>query len=265
MRKNALVLGHRLFALGWMGLGLTHLIVGDFVAGRAPGWPTGWPGQLAVAYLTGAAFIVAGAAIFAGRRARETALVTGGLIAVWALARHFPILAGSDFLTPAWTQAGKAFVFTAGALAVAGSVQLEGEGSGSHAMSPTQALLSRIGFPFALLAAAGFHIMTGIQHFIYAPFVASLIPGWFPGDALFWTWAAGVALIAGGAGLLIPWTRSWAGILTGSMLLSWFFIVHVNQEITGAGDGLAVHEVLVVAGVLFLLAGGRESGAAERE
>jgi uncharacterized membrane protein len=250
----ALVLGRRLFALGWIGLGFAHFMFGDFVAGRAPGWPEGWPGQLVVAYLTGAAFIVAGAAILSGRRIREAALLTGGLLAAWALLRHIPIIVQSGFLTPAWTQAGKAFVFTGGALAIAASATPGDLRTGTGA-GPFRSGLVALGFPFALGSAAGFHIMTGIQHYLYAPFVASLIPTWFPGNPLYWTWVTGAALIAGGVGLLVPRTRAWAGGLTGSMLLAWFFIVHVNQEVTRVGDGLAVFEVLVVAGVLFLLAG----------
>jgi len=68
-----------------------------------------------------------------------------------------------------------------------------------------------------------------------------------------WTYFGGVALIAGGAGLLIPRTAQLAALLSGLMILSWFFIVHVSREIAGVADGIAVFEALLTAGMLFVL------------
>ena len=63
-------------------------------------------------------------------------------------------------------------------------------------------------------------MLGGIQHFIYTDFVATLIPAWIPGH-LFWTYFAGVVLIAGGAGLIFSQTARLAAALTGVMLLLW--------------------------------------------
>jgi len=60
-----------------------------------------------------------------------------------------------------------------------------------------------------------FLVITGIQHYLFTEFVASLIPAWFPGNAVFWTYLAGVALIAGGLGLWIPQTARLAAFLVG--------------------------------------------------
>ena len=256
-KRPTMRLGRALFGLGWLGLGLTHFLTGSFLAGRAPAWPPGWPGQEVAAYVSGGAFVLAGAAVLAGRGARPAVLVTGGLVALWALARHLPVVAGSGLLAPEWTQAGKAFVFTGGALAVAfSSPSTTGHDPATPASTGARGgRLPWLSHAAAVTTTGGFLMVTGAQHFLYTPFVAGLIPGWFPGDAVFWTRTSGIALIGGGLGLLIPRSREWAAVLAGSMVLCWFFVVHVNQEVTGAGDGLAVHEALVVAGILFVIAG----------
>ena len=90
--------------------------------------------------------------------------------------------------------------------------------------------------------------------------MASLIPAWFPGDAVFWTYFAGVALVAGGIGLLTPWTARLAALLSGIMVFSWFWIVHLPRTFASVSDGIAVFEALAVAGIAFVLAGSLETG-----
>jgi hypothetical protein len=100
-----------------------------------------------------------------------------------------------------------------------------------------------------------FMIIAGIQHFMYAKFVASLIPLWFPGNAVFWTYFGGVALIAGGTGIFIPQTARLAALLSGLMIFSWFWIIHIPRTFTSVSDGIAVFEALAVSGIAFVIAG----------
>jgi uncharacterized membrane protein len=112
----------------------------------------------------------------------------------------------------------------------------------------------------------GFMMLAGIQHFMFAAFVASLFPPWIPG-ALFWTYFAGVALIAGGAGIIVPFVARLAALLSGAMIFSWVFLVHIPLilKTRSANDVTAVFEALAFSGVAFLLAGLAErTGAARR-
>jgi len=59
-----------------------------------------------------------------------------------------------------------------------------------------------------------FFVDCGVAHFQYAQFVQTLIPAFIP-FPLFFTYFAGVCLIAGGAGLLIPQTQKLAALLSG--------------------------------------------------
>jgi uncharacterized membrane protein len=246
-------LGRTFFAIALVGLGLDHFLFQDFILGRAPAWPEPLPGKLAWAYVTGAVFMAIGIAILAGKWARQAAILGGGLIFGWALLRHVPVAAGSAFLSPDWTKAAKALWLVGGSLAIAATFPPLENIRGS---SFRKLMNLDQGFFLAARISLGlFLVLTGIQHFTFTTFVASLIPPWFPGNPDAWTYFAGGALIAGGAGLLIPPTARWAALLSGLMVFSWFFIVHVSRELAGQADGIAVFEALATAGVLFLLAG----------
>jgi uncharacterized membrane protein len=83
---------------------------------------------------------------------------------------------------------------------------------------------------FVTLALGAFMAYCGALHFPYAKYVAGLIPPWIPGH-MFWTYFAAVALIAGGIGVLVPQTARLAATLSGIMLISWFFLVHIPLAI----------------------------------
>jgi uncharacterized membrane protein len=247
--------GRSLYAIALIGLGGTHFVFGRFTTGRAPAWPSSLPGGPVWAYLTGTALIVAGLAILARRRGRSAAILAAALVFVWALLRHIPVLTASAFLSGAWTDAGKALTFVGGSLAVAATLPWEGAGGGrlvTRLMNRDSELVT-----LGRICLGPRLILNGAQHFVFTAGVASLIPAWFPGNAVFWTYFGGTALIAGGVGLLIPRTARWAALLSGLMILSWFFIVHLSREIAGVADGIAVFEALATAGMLFVIAGFR--------
>jgi uncharacterized membrane protein len=245
--------GRVCFALGTIGLGVTHFVFQQFTTGRAPAWPESLPGGVVWAYVSGAVVIAVGVALTARWYPRFAALTAATIIVGWALLRHIPLLLATGFLTPPWTAAGKALTLVGGMLAVA-------------ATSPAEPLVrstrlsafvnNRDEFVTAARVCLGaFLLITGAQHFIYTPFVASLIPPWFPGDAESWTYFAGVALLAGGVGLLIPQTVRLAALLAGLMVFSWFWIVHIPRTLSSVSDGIAVFEALAVAGIAFVIAG----------
>jgi uncharacterized membrane protein len=256
--RQALVpaVGRTFFALGIVGLGVQHFVFGDFVTGRAPAWPVSLPGGTIWAYVTGSALIVM--AVTVGRHARHAALGMALLLLVWAWLRHIPILLASAPFEATWTQAGKALTLFGGALAVAARADLVGDGDSSRF---SRLVNQRGAFILVCRVCLGlFLVVTGVQHFIYTEFVASLIPTWFPGDATGWTYAAGVALVAGGIGINVPRTGRLAALLVGLMVFSWFWIVHIPRTFASVSDGLAVFEALAVSGIAFMLAGWAADG-----
>jgi uncharacterized membrane protein len=119
----------------------------------------------------------------------------------------------------------------------------------------------------ALLAAGGslrlailpgvFLLICGIQHFVYAGFVDTLVPAWIPPGARFWTYFSAVALIAGGAGMLLSKTRRSAALLSGVMIFLWVPMLHLPRAVgmRNADELAGVFEALAIAGVCWLAAG----------
>ena len=126
-----------------------------------------------------------------------------------------------------WTAPLKALALVGGAALVAGrwpdgtpGLAWMGRGIGSW---------ERIGH--VLLAA--FLIVCGLQHFAYRAFVDGMVPAWIPPGQRFWTYFTGAALIAGGAGILVPRTARLAGTLSGLMIGLWVVLLHVPRALAG--------------------------------
>jgi len=103
-----------------------------------------------------------------------------------------------------------------------------------------------------------FFIISGFAHFKFHDFIIKdFIPAYIPFHA-FWTYFCGIALIAGGVGLLIKQTRRWAAALTGLMILLWFFLLHIPRASYAPhdyGEWMGVCESFTFSGILFTLAG----------
>lgn len=240
------LLGHRLFAVAFIAFGLLQFLYGDFVPGRSPAWPDQFPGGVIWAYATGACFVAAGAAILVDRYATVAAVSIAVLVLAWAVTRNMPMALADANFGGAWTRLGKAVALTGGALAVAATAREAATGS--------RAALAGVG-RFAL---GMFLIASGVQHFLFPDAVVTLVPTWIPAARL-WTYVAGVALIAGGAGLIIPRTTRLAGISVGFMLFTWVLILHIPRAFAALpanqrNEWTAVFEALAFAGIAFMLA-----------
>ena len=245
--------GRTFFGLALLALGAEHFIFREFVTGRAPAWPGGVPGELAWVYGTGVLVMLAGLAILSRRWGRQAALGLAVLVFAWALVRHVPVVVADSVLAGSWTSAGKALVFFGGSLAIAAtfpplpSATPGGWQRFANAVDPFVAI--------ARDCLGVFLILCGMQHFKFLAFVATLIPAWFPGNPVLWSQFAGIALLVFGVGLLFSRTAPLAALLTGLMIFSWFWIVHLPRVRTSVSDGIALFEALAFSGIAFLLAG----------
>jgi uncharacterized membrane protein len=249
-RAEALTrLGRVAVGIAFLAFGVANVVIGDFVAGRAPAWPPGVPGQFVWAYLTGIVFIGAGLCVLTGRWAVRAAMVMAGLIAAWALFRQIPIALADQQFGGEWTKLGKALALSGGLLGVAGSFILASP-------EATEAEIHRAWAMRAVgrLAVGAFLVTAGVQHFLFAPFVATLVPAWIPG-AMFWTQFAGTALIAGGLGLVLAETSRLAATLVGLMVLTWVVVLHIPRAVTmnNPNEWTAAIEALAVSGIALSL------------
>lgn len=243
-----------LFAIAMIAMGIEHFIFGDFIAGRAPAWPQGIPGRLVWAYLSGVTLILAGITILLEKRARMTVMLAAAIIFVWSGLRNLPGLIMHPQSGLDWANTGKSLAISGGAFIVAATFPPEEPPVRRLRWFQQQAdRLARLGGYFIGL----FMILCGIEHFIYVQFVATLVPAWIPGHT-FWARFAGVALIAGGLGLVLRIQARLAAGLAGIMIFIWTIVLHLPRAIAaplqGNGNELtALQEALAFSGALFIL------------
>ena len=248
-----IAVGRLFFGLALIGLGAEHFVYRQFVIGRAPAWPAGFPGELPWVYGWGVVVMLAGLAVLTRRGGRAAMLGLGILVFFWALLRHIPVVLADSLIGGNWTSAGKALVFVGGSFGIAATfppLQRATPGGWRRFANESDAF-ARIGS----YCLGSFLILCGMQHFKFLAFVATLIPPWFPGNPVLWSQFAGVLLLTFGVGLLFARTAPLSALLTGLMIFSWFWIVHLPRVRVSVSDGMAVFEALAFSGIAFVLAG----------
>ncbi len=215
-----------LIALSIAVFGVAHLISGDFVTRVAPRVPAWVPWPSLWAYITGVALI--GGAVTIARGNRKAAIVCGSAFLILALLLHLPIALQDPTNGGKWTSLGKGLTLAGCCFIIARTLD------GPKLSLSLERLLAAGKYFFT-----AFLILCGIEHFLYAQFVATLLPPWIPGH-LFWTYFAGVALIAGGVGMTIPQTSKIACLMSGLMILSWVPLVHIPLALKDWGPGQVV-------------------------
>lgn len=238
---NWIKAGRLFFALMIVGLAGQQLHDGYFRPVLVPSYATHFPGEIVLVYLQSALLIVAAVGIVLNKQGRTLALGLAGLFFVLLLFCHIPYEAFTD---PAgksiggWNNALKESAMAGGALIVAGSY--------------------RGGFGYGRIFFALTMIVFGAEHFMYAQFVQYLVPHWIPWH-LFWTYFAGLALIAAGIGYILRIQLRLAGLLLGGAIFIWFLVLHIPRAVvapaTDNGNELAsVFESLGFSGICLLIA-----------
>jgi len=180
-----------------------------------------------------------------GNKPITGSMIIAVLILLFSISRHIP-----HFMKD-WANAYKSMALLGGCLIIAASY--EGKTGGSVLSEKSRNYFVLTGT--VLLAA--FFIVCGYAHFKFAEFVKTLIPDYIPFHP-FWTYFAGICLLLGGIGLLLPQTRRLASLLSGSMVLGWFFLLHIPRFIANTSDPsdrMGVCESFIFAGIFFVLSG----------
>jgi uncharacterized membrane protein len=233
--------GRSFFALMLVGLAGQQFYYGDFRPVLIPTYATRFPGETWLVYLLSVLLLLAAAGILLNKEGRTLALGLAGLFLTLFLFCHVPYELWVDpggRSIGAWNNALKESALVGGALIVAGSY-FGGFGYG------------RIFFAVTM-------IVFGIEHYIWAQGVATLIPSWIPGP-LFWTYVAGTGLIAAGIGFILRVQLRLAGLLLGGAIFIWFLVLHIPRAVVApASDNgnevTSVFEALGFSGICFLIA-----------
>lgn len=98
-----------------------------------------------------------------------------------------------------------------------------------------------------------FFYLCAIAHFQFGGSVKNLIPEFIP-FPLFWTYFAGICLLAAGVGLLVDRTRRWASLLSAIQIAGWFLLLHIPRALQSGGDEwIGVGESLAVSGICMMV------------
>jgi len=105
-------------------------------------------------------------------------------------------------------------------------------------------------------------IAVGIQHYMYAGFVATLVPSYMP-FPLFWTYFTGTAMIAAGIAFLLDITTAPAAFLLGIMLTLFLLLIHIPLLASNPPNP-ALHwtrafQDTAITGAAFTLSGRRQA------
>jgi uncharacterized membrane protein len=252
MQKWLVPAGRVLYAIGLSSIGLMHFFYMNFPWVVIPDFPAWLPFRILWVLTIGAALTIAGVCILFNLKGRKVAAWTGVSLVMLVLIAHLPSRLTSQYawVLGAWTNAIKELAFAGGAWIAALSF-----GERRDDLPPW---LERA-LPLGRYFFAGLLVIFGYDHFLYPKFVAVLVPAW-AGSAVFWTYFAGAALIAGGIGIMVRRVAKLAALLTGAMIFLWVPMLHIPRAIadpyTNVGNEWAsVWEALAFSGMAFMLCG----------
>lgn len=202
-------------------LGAQALFTANAVPGLEPISPAA-PGRLFSAFASGVVLVGAGAAILFDKSVRSGVLAVAGLMGLWVLILHLPLLIADPANGSEWTGALETLAIGGAAWMMAGL---------SSAGRPSRDGWDRLALPGEKLGRVCYGVALpgfGVLHFIYSAYVSAAIPGWIPGPQ-FWTYATGLAHIAAGLSIVTGVLARLGATLLAVMFGSWVLLLHAPR------------------------------------
>ncbi len=239
-------LGKLFYGLGIAGIGVLQFMYPGFRPVILTIAPDVTQHLSVLVYATSAILVLAGLFIAFMDQVKMVALYFGIFLLLFVLAGHLPIrLTHNPGMLGAWTNALKLLGLAGGAFMIATIYP------GKKTSGPFEKIALYGEYGFALML-----IIFGIDHFVYAAFVQTLVPAWIPGP-LFWTYLTGIALAAAGLAIFLHFKPKTVGLSLGVMLLIWLVTLHIPRAIVAPAtdDGnewTSVFQCLAFSGMAFL-------------
>jgi hypothetical protein len=241
--------GRLFFAAAIALFGIEYFIYAAGIKGPMPGPP--WiPSAYLLAWLTGLALFAIAVFIPFVKLGRFAASLLGVALLLDILFFHAPGLLAQLHNPGPWTSTFELLALCGGAFVL---VDL------TPADAPTKQLPDTI---TARLATAGrllfaiALVVFAVQHFLYARFIATLIPVWIPGH-LFWAYFVGVAFIGAALALATKVQARLTAALLGTMFLLWVVVLHLPRVAHAPRNGDELTSLLIalaMSGISFILA-----------
>ncbi len=244
--KNLLTVGRILLAVAILAFGIQYVIYVSRGSGLGPPWT---PEYKAVAFLIGVILIFAGAALAIGRQVRPAALALSAVTLLRAVCCYAPRLVANIRDPRPWTSAFELLAISGIAFILA-AAWMEKRLGLAASLREVLLLSGRVLFVVSL-------IVFGVQHLIYGPFVAGLVPAWMPGP-LFWAYFVGVAFLASALAIMTGRLASLAATLLGVMFFLWVLILHAPRVAAAPhneNEWTSLVVALAMSGGSFVIAG----------
>jgi len=204
-------LGRSLYAAALAAFAIQHFLYAVTGGGIGPPWIVG---DAAWAWIVGAGLLVASLSIATGKQAGIVAAGFTLLLLFYVEAMYWQRLAGNVHNPGPWTSSAELICIAGSAFVIAGEF-LAGK------FAARAKLVGRMLFALPLVVFA-------VQHFLYARFIATLIPAWIP-ERLFWAYFVGIAFLAASASIATQFQGRLGATLLGAMFLIWVLIVHAPR------------------------------------
>jgi uncharacterized membrane protein len=240
--------GKIFFAFAIIAFGIIQMNVGEFMTGFLP-MPENLPVRHFFLYLISGLFVISGIAMCIKNTARRAAFFTGVLLLILFIYPHLFSLLTDLHNGGIWTSSAEDLALCGGAFIIAGDYAFASAADKDKIRPSGIFLAGKVLFAASLLVFA-------IQHFMYADFIATLIPSWIPGK-LFFAYFVGVAFSAAAISILTNIQTRLACILLGFMYLFWMIFLHLPRVAADThieAEKTSMFIALAFSGIFFTLA-----------
>jgi uncharacterized membrane protein YphA (DoxX/SURF4 family) len=240
--------GRLCFAISIALFGAQYLLYGRFEGGL-PLVPPWTPGAPVLAYVLGLALILLALSIASLWKARQSAISLGSFLLLSFFFLHCLHLSSIVHNGTDRTRAFECLTLSAIGFSLAGILPNGRNSSASGIAANWPLTLGRSLFAISM-------VVFGAQHFMYAGFIATLIPAWIPVH-LFWVYLTGTGMIVASFCIATGILASLASMSMGLMFLLWFLLLHSPRVAASPRNGdewTSAFVALAVSGGSFLLA-----------
>ncbi len=260
---NLSAIGRIFYGITIAGIGILTIYYHDFPYMLIPPKHQWIPGLPILAYISGALLILAGVCIVFEKKVRLISVVLGTVLLLIFCFYFIPyeLMISPNYMHFGdWENAAKELALSGGAFVIAGCYPEKNENAFTR-------FLTKL-IPLGTILFSITIISFSVDHFLYAKQAADYVPSWVPSH-VFWIYFCGAALLASGLAIILKTKPVLAATLLGTMILTWFLILHVPRIIVSpvAYMGSEITSALIAlaySGIAFVIAGASKKQQAKK-